>query len=153
MHSHMSYCISVWGSMASSELIQKFQTQQNKCIRTLDYTTDVSSIYTKYHVLTVNQIIELELCKIGYKIKTGELPVNLLTAFKGDASGKSLAKSHNYNTRHKRELNLPKVSTKTYYKSFLFQGIKRHMNLTKELKSCGSCPIFVSNLKRSLLKQ
>ena len=30
--SHMSYCISIWGSMISSDLLSKLRTQQNHCI-------------------------------------------------------------------------------------------------------------------------
>ena len=36
IYSHMSYCISIWGSMISSELLYKLRTQQNQCISMLD---------------------------------------------------------------------------------------------------------------------
>ena len=151
IYSHMSYCISVWGSMASTELIHKLRTQLNKCIRTLDPIVQLSSAYKKYDILTIDKVIDLELCKIDYKIKTRKLPVNLLTSLKGDATGKTLEKAHNYNMRQKQELNLPRVSSKIYHRSFLFQGIKRYMNLSKELKSCSSYATFVRDLKQDLL--
>ena len=36
IYSHMIYCISVWGRMASSDLLTKFPTQQNCCMQILD---------------------------------------------------------------------------------------------------------------------
>ena len=91
--SHMSYCISIWGSMISSELLCKLHTQQNHCIHILDSRLSLTDLYKKYKVLTIDSVINLELCKLGFKLNNDMLPVNLLASLKGDARGKTLEKT------------------------------------------------------------
>ena len=75
------------------------------------------------------------------------LPVNLLASLKGDARGKTLKKEHNYNTRNKRELNLPMTENSKYHSSFLFQAIKHYSKLPQALKGCTTYGTFVRKLK------
>ena len=91
--SHMSYCISIWGSMISSDLLSKLRTQQNHCIRILDTRLSVTELYKKYKILNIDNVIDLELCKLEFKLNNDILPVNLLTSLKGDARGKTLEKN------------------------------------------------------------
>ena len=64
-YSHMTYCIVVWGSMASEQILSKLQVEQNKCIKLLNRLLSLSEIYNKYNILTVNEVIDLELKKLG----------------------------------------------------------------------------------------
>ena len=91
--SHMSYCISVLGSMISSDLLTKLRTQQNHCIRILDTQLSVAELYKKYKILNIDNVIDLQLCKLGSKLNNNILPVNLLTSLKGNARGKTLEKN------------------------------------------------------------
>ena len=90
--SHMSYCISIWGSMISSDLLSKLRTQQNHCICILDTRLSVTELYKKYKILNIDNVIDLELCKLEFKPNNDILPVNLLTSLRGDARGKILEK-------------------------------------------------------------
>ena len=92
--SHMSYCISIWGSMISSEPLCKLCTQQNHCIHILDTRLSLTDLYKKYKILSIDKVIDLELCKLGFKLNNDMLPVNLLASLKGNARGKTLEKKH-----------------------------------------------------------
>ena len=152
IYSHMSYCIAVWGSMISCELLNKLRSQQNCCVRMIDAQIPVLEVYKKYKIMSLDNIIDLELCKLWYKLTNNCLPSNLLVSLKGDARGKPLEKKHKYNTRNKNELNLPKVVNNKYHKSFLFQGIKCYSVLPHNLKDCTTYETFVTRLKQHFFK-
>ena len=118
IYSHMSYCILIWGSMLNSTLLTKIRSQQNCCMRTLDKNISPPLSYNKYKILPIDKVIDLELCKLGYKLNHNMLPVSLLSSLKGDAVGKSMEKTHDYNTRYKLELNHPKATGKNYHRRF-----------------------------------
>ena len=99
IYSHMTYCISIWGSMNSMNQLAKLITQQNNCMCMLDKNIPVTQTYIKYRILKLEDVIDLELCKLGFKVYHNVLPVNLLASLKCDATGTILAKSHQYNTR------------------------------------------------------
>ena len=97
--------------------------------------------------MSIDDVIDLELCKLGFKLNNDMLPVNLLASLKGDARGKTLMKEHNYNTRNKKELNLPMTENSKYHSSFLFQAIKCYSKLPHALKGCTTYGTFVRKLK------
>ena len=63
-----------------------------------------------------------------------------------------LEKKHNYNTRKKKELNLPMTDKNNYLNSFLFQAIKRHSALPSTVKNCTNYITFVNSLKHEYFK-
>ena len=79
--------------MISSDLLSKLCAQQNHCIRILDSRLSVTELYKKYKILNIDNVIDLELCKLGFKLNNNILPVNLLTSLKGNARGKTLEKN------------------------------------------------------------
>ena len=110
-------------------------------------------MYTKYKVLKIEQVIDLELCKMGFKVHVGDLPENLLATIKSDAKGISLRKTHRYNTRQKNESNLPLATKKKYHQSFLFQGIKKYSTLPPKIKNINMYNSFIHVLKERYFKQ
>ena len=75
--------------MISSELLCK----QNHCICILDTRLSLTDLYRKYKILSIDNVIDLELCKLGFKLNNDMLPVNLLVSLKGDARGKTFKKN------------------------------------------------------------
>ena len=151
VYSHLGYCISIWGSMTSARQISKLKLQQDKCMRLIDGRLTTNQVYVKYKILKLDQVIDLELCKMGFKLRLNELPVNLLDTFKSDSKGDSLEKTHRYNTRQKNEPNLPSITCKKYHQSFLFQGIKRYSTLPTKLKKITKYDKFTRALKNEYL--
>ena len=66
-------------------------------------------------MLTLNQLIELENIKLGYKLHHDILPIKLTKQMNTDSMNTALSKKHKYNTRHKDLLNLPMATDKLYY--------------------------------------
>ena len=153
IYSHMTYCISVWGSMTNVTQMAKLTTQQNNCMRMLEKNLPLLQAYSKYKILRLKKVIDLELCKLGFKVYHDLLPVNLLASLKCDATGTTLLKTHQYNTRRKKEINLPLVTNRNYHRSFLFQGIKRYSSLSNEIKNITDYNRFVNALKEEYCKQ
>ena len=149
IYSHMSYCISIWGSMANNELLSKIRTEQNKCVKLLSRTDPLNTIYKKYRILKLDDVINLELKKSGYKLCHNLLPSNLLRELRTDSVQRTLAKQHCYNTRNKKVLNLPRFNKKTYQNSFLVQSIKKFSELPTELKNSINIEQFTRKVKKS----
>ena len=149
IYSHMSYCISIWGSMASDELLSKIRIEQNKCVKLLNRTDPLNIIYKNHRILKLDDVIDLELKKFGYKLYHNLLPTNLLHELKTDSNGCTLEKRHCYNTRNKKILNLPRFNRKTYQNSFLVQGIKKFSELSNELKDSINIDQFTSRVKKT----
>ena len=78
--------------MINSDILHKLRVQQNRCIRIINTRMTTSELYQMYKILDIDSIIDVELCKLGYKLNTNDLPVNLLTSLKGDARGRTLEK-------------------------------------------------------------
>ena len=61
--------------MLHKNQINKLQKLQNKCIQLIDPSkVPVLKKYSEHRILKVEEIIELELCKIGYRVLKDELP-------------------------------------------------------------------------------
>ena len=152
VYSHLSYCISIWGSMISANQLEKLKSQQDRCMQLIDNRLPADQAYAKYKVLKIKQVIDLELCKMGFKIHSGDLPKNLLDNIRSDAKGDSLRKTHRYNMRQKNEANLPVITNKKYHQSFLFQGIKRYSTLPSVIKNINKFNSFINVLKERYYK-
>ena len=149
IYSHMSYCISIWGSIANNDLLSKIRTEQNKCIKLLCRTDPLKTTYKKYRILKLDDVIDLELKKFGYKLYHNSLPSNLLHELRTDYEGRTLAKQHCYNTRNKKVLNLPRFNKKIYQNSFLVQSIKKFSELPNDLKNITNIEQFTRQVKKS----
>ena len=48
IHSHLSYAISVWGSMLSTKQIQKLQKVQNTCLKIMEPSINNAKSFKKF---------------------------------------------------------------------------------------------------------
>ena len=101
IHSNLTYSIGVWGSLISKEILLKLQRIQTACLK-------IINIWGPNEILTVNQQVKLELCKLWHKWALGLLPSNLEQTMNTDHRDRSLKKTHLYNTRQKRLQNRPR---------------------------------------------
>ena len=156
IHSHLCYCLVVWGRMCKKTDLNRLLKAPDNCIKLSDpkQPTDVNLGNNK--ILTLPQLIHLEEIKLGYKITNKLLPTNLQSLLDTDQNGYDLNKYHTYNTRKKRILNLPRISTKVYTQSFLNKGISSYSSCSDLLRSktsyqslvaCYKCDIMNQNIK------
>ena len=140
IYSHLSYCIStVSGPMLQQNQINKLQKLQNKCVNLINlHRTGLPEKFRSLRILSVQEIIKLELAKIGYKLLTKCLPSKIIETISMDQDSNPLQKSHCYGTRQKSMLNLPHVFNKKYRSSFFCKALKEIqplLSITKELNS------------------
>ena len=121
IQSNLSYSIGVWGSSISKEAITKLQKIQTTCLKTMNGAKWMEG-KDETQLLTVEQLINLELCKIWHKKTLGLLPSNLDQTMSTDQHNRNLNKSHNYQTRHKRLQNRLNSTQRQYHESFLVKG-------------------------------
>ena len=109
---------------------------------------NISESFKKLKILRISQLVKLELNKLAYKHTHNLLPLKLAQCMNCDANGKSLEKQHRYLTRNKHLLNLPQITTKKYYKSFLMKSISLYSALPKEIMSCQNLNKFAQSVKQ-----
>ena len=95
--------------------------------------------------------MKLENFKLGFKIKNNELPCSISHMVSHDKNKKCLNKKHNYNTRNKKQLNIPKHSSMAYHNSFLVSSIRDFSTLPLSVSSLSSYHLFERNCKTVLL--
>ena len=150
-YSHLSYCIVIWGSMITAENKQKLKIMQNNCVKLLDLSKQLDEIYRIHKILKVDELVNLEQKKLGYKLNNNLLLLNLAKVWLTDRIGKTLKKQHKYSTRQKDHPNLPSHCSKLYNDSFLVQSIKNYNSLNLDTKNLKTLHKFTSTVKESAI--
>ena len=135
-HSHLCYGMVVWGGMYGKGMLKKIQSLQNKCVKLIKPSR-------KQHPLSVNNLIHLELCKLGYKATHSLLPQNLNKCIITNELGQSLAREHTYHTRSRRDPLIPIYK----YDSFLNKSIQCFTKLKIDMKESKSLKELIRLLK------
>ena len=153
--SHLSYGISIWGSMLNSAQLQKLQSIQNKAVKLILKKGKTNSLsnsnYKREQLLKINGLIKLENCKMGYKLINKQLPIKLTEALLTNQSNKTLVKAHHYSTRQKSTLNLPIGTCKLYKTSFLSTSIREFNTLSVVTQKLEKITSFIAIVKKVLL--
>ena len=150
IQSHVQYGLCVWGNECSSKSQKLIQNQLNKCT-TLIKKGKKSNVNTNCTFLNLDQPIKLENFKLGFKLTHNELPSRLNKILSHDKNKKSLTKQHQYNTRNKDQLNIPKHSSLSYHKSFLTSCIRDFATLPSSVLSTQGYHSFAHKCKNLLL--
>ena len=77
IHSHLCYCLVIWGSMLSKHLITKLTSVQRKAVSLIDLHRSTDELFRMYKILDITELINLELCKLGCKLCHDLLPKKL----------------------------------------------------------------------------
>ena len=127
---------------------KKLEKLQNQCVKLIEPRLPTNKIYKKYRILKFKDLIDLELAKFGFKSVHKLLPSRIISLTSTDHLGRSLIKSHDYDTRNKLTTNNPPAKNNKYNKSFLNKGITIFNNLSHEIKNASSFSSFVNKFKR-----
>ena len=152
IYSHISYCIRIWGNMINKAQLKQLQIEQNKCVQLIRPQSNTKEICKEFCIANIEQIIQMENCKLGYNIGKKLVPKELYRVVTEDSKGKTLLKTHNYETRNKGMPNIPKAANNKYKTSFLNKGIEEFCALPQELKDIETWPKFKYKLKQHLLQ-
>ena len=141
-----------WGYSMSHTQHKKIQQIQTDCVKTLlekKVVTDKDR--SKLSILSVNDTIKLESCKLAYKFYNDLLPVKIKECINTDNKGKTLAKNHRYNTRNKDLQNIPTAKPNKYKNSIIIKCINDYSLIPQEIRSCRKLASFTKLLKKKLL--
>ena len=152
IHSHLCYCLVIWGSMLSKHLITKLTSAQHKAVSLIDPHRSTDELFKMYKILDVTELINLELCKLGYKLCHDLLPKKLAENMKKDHKHLSIEKTHKYPTRSKKIPNLPQVTSAKYRSSFLYNCIKAYGELNSSIRQSKTLSIFMKSCKTMYFK-
>ena len=151
MHSHLIYGIGVWGPMLSANLKNDLINVQNKCVKLHNTNIPKEKVYKSMKILKLSALIELEQCKIGYKLCHTLLPTSLSRLMTQDHQDGTMIKTHHYRTRQKNIPNRPNVKSELYRKSFLYSSIAEYSKLPKDIRETGHLKLFIKAMKNRLL--
>ena len=149
IHSHITYTLTAWGSMASKTELKDLRKIQNQCICIINKrsaTSDIAGQYEKLRILKLDHLINLQLCKLGHMISHDQLliPIHKMFEAKG---GKKL---HRYPTQRKHIPNVEAHSSETFNKSFMCRSIMEYNLLPQHLRVNIPYRCFISNYKAML---
>ena len=151
IHSNLTYCLSIWGSMLSCNQIDSIQKAQFTALKQIESRSSVYEIMTKYKILKFKDMIQLEQCRLGYKLMHNQLPTKLASDMTVDHRNQSIQKKHRYQTRNKLIPNLPKVLNSKYRSSYLFQSIRHYSALLDNIRQLPTLRSFTKRCKETLL--
>ena len=135
--------------MLQSSLAKKLSKIQKNAVRLIDTRISMDEVYRSHKILKFEDMVNVELCKLGYKLCHELLPKALTKNMTSDHQRGPLIKKHNYPTRNKAIPNLPNVGINMYRSSFLFQSTKLYSELDSKIKNSHSLAVFVKRCKES----
>ena len=124
IHSHLCYCLCIWGLMLHKHLVNKLSNMQCTAVMLIDLNNSIEETFKKYKILKVTDLLHLEQCKMGDKLCHNLLPKNLAENLTQDHKSHSIVKNHRYFTRSKKTPNLPSATGAKYRSCFLYNSIK-----------------------------
>ena len=149
VHSIIDYGLILWGPMCSKAALKSLSVQQNKAVRIIEsaaYNSHVTPYYHKWHILKLDDQINLNLVKFTYKYARNEHPIMIMNLFR---SGTIV---HSYSTRSR---HLPMIEThKTSYfnNSFLRKSSSVFNELSNKMKQSKTMHSFARSFIESKLQ-
>ena len=132
VHSHLNYGLLAWGTMVSTTQLKELWKIQQQCVELISKSKDsgTGEHMRSLNIMTLDKMIQLSLCKLGYKITHKVLPTLLLMIFNANR-GK---KTHRYPTRNRQTSNVQRHHSTKFNRSFLCQSIMEYSKLSEHLK-------------------
>ena len=139
--SHLRYGISLWGPMCNKTDLRRISKIHKKAVKILNGSNVLKrgeNVYKKQNVLTIDDQVELEICKIMYRHVNNSLPPEI----KAMLQGINCNNLQVYNTRSRNVPRIGKHKSKLYNTSFLCQSIMKWTPLPCDIKNCNKLSTF-----------
>ena len=148
IYSHLAYAITVWGNSVTSKQKKNIETIQKYCIRAISNkpkTFPTGNLFKSLRIMRFTEIIEYELCKLGFNLKEKLLPEPLIKLFENCSK-----KTHPYSTRNKNLPNIRKHKSREYNNSFLCKSLTYINKLNYKIKNSKNKFDFMKNYKQQI---
>ena len=119
---------------------------QRACVRIIckkPSTYNSKVLFEQEHIPTLQNLIDLEAAKFGYKISRNLVPKPIQNIM----NAKGGKKTHTYHTRNKTTPNIQRHQSTQFNRSFLCRSIS-YTNLPEDLKQTKSYKNFCIRVKR-----
>jgi len=143
---HITYGLSLWGSMCSKADLNRVTVLQKKAIRVISnskYNAPTDPLFRKFNILKINDTISLELCKLSYQVSKNKLPQPILNMFQTGSQ------NHQYNTRNRDNPTVPKHKSALYNQSFLCRAPILFSNLNDDTKNVRTLKSLTKKFKKT----
>ena len=147
IHSHLTYSLLTWGCMINKRQLNDLMKIQRACVRIICKKTPTYSskvLFEQEHIPTLQNLIDLEAAKFGYKISRNLVPKPIQNIM----NAKGRKKTHIYHTRNKTTPNIQRHQSTQFNRSFLCRSISSYTNLPEDLKQTKSYKNFCTRAKR-----
>ena len=87
IHFHLTCAITAWGSMAPHSQLNELSKLQKQCVCIINKsspTSDITGQFERLKILKLDELITLNLCKLGHKISFNYLPKPIIQIFNFD---------------------------------------------------------------------
>ena len=135
--------------MASQSQLNELSKLQNQCVHIINKsspTSDITGQFERLKILKLDELITLNLCKLGQKISFNNLPKPIIQIFNFDG-GKN---QHTYPTRNQNVPNIQKHDTLLFNRSFLCKSLTEFSQLPMYLKMEKNHNKFLKQCKQHL---
>ena len=144
----MAYAITVLGNSVTSKQKKNIETIPKYCIRAISNkpkTYPTGNLFKSLRIMRFSEIIEYELCKLGFNLKEKLLPEPLINLFESCSK-----KTHLYLTRNKTLPNIRKHKSREYNNSFLCKSLIYINKLNYKIKNSRNKDEFMKNYKQQI---
>ena len=150
IHSHLTYSLLTWGCMINKRQLNDLMNIQKACVRIIcknpsAYNSTV--LFEQEHIPMLQNLIDLEAAKFGYKISRKLIPIPILNIM----NAKGGKKTHNYHMCNKTTPNIQRHQSKQFNSSFLCKSLSLYSNLPVNLKQTESYKCFCTKVKRFVM--
>ena len=145
LYSHMTYGMSVWGTMSlKSSQTSLYKLQQECMLAVCKPMETVKSAFSRLKIIRLPDLIVFHQQKLGYLVSHKLLPTPLLGLF-NRRGGK---KTHRYETRNKNTPNIQTHHEPSFNNSFLCKAITEYNKLLISIKTSKTTRMFTGKLKK-----
>ena len=147
IHSHLTYSLLTWGCMINKWQLNDLMKIQRACVRIIckkPSTYNSKVLFEQEHIPTLQNLIDLEAAKFGYKISCNLVPKPIQNIM----NAKGGKKTHTYHTCNKTTPNIQRHQSTQFNRSFLCRSISSYTNLPEDLKQTKSYKNFCTRAKR-----
>lgn len=149
VHPHLNYGCVLWGSTYKKHL-NTLSILQKKAIRIVchsKYNATTSPLFKKVKIAKFEDIYNIEVNQLMFKVSNKSLPKPLLKYFVTNAT------IHYHNTRHKHDFRINPAQNKKAYTSLLYAGPRLWSILPEHLKVNRTLKTLKNNIKQYYLSK
>jgi exonuclease III len=148
IYPYLTYCLEIWGGTYNSHM-NDLILQQKRVLRLMcnvHRLTKSRPLFQKLKILRIDKLYVYRILWFMYKYENGLLPQSFSLNFVRRRD------IHSYNTRNRDQINIPRVTSESMKKSFLYNAVTIYNKFHESFDFAIKPNKFKKNVKEYLLK-